>query len=296
MTQKTIRKNQRQDNIAYLFLLPNYLIFGLFLLFPILWTLVMSFTDYNLFSYELIGISNYVRLFSDKVFLRSLSNTAVYSLFTIPVAMLLGLLLALALNRKFRGKSFFRTVFYMPNVLSIVAISMAWIYLYDTNSGILNHLLLALGLSKVPWLTNTDYTMLSVCVVGIWFTCGYNMVIFLSGMQSIPDYLYEAADIDGANPWQKLISITLPSLSPTTFFIFVMACINSFQVFGQVYILTGGGPSNSTTTIAHQIYKNAFELYKMGYASAEAVILMLLTLALTIVNLTVSKGGMPDVD
>lgn len=296
MASKTIRKNQRQDSIAYLFLLPNYLIFGLFLLFPILWTVVMSFTDYNLFSYEFIGVSNYVRLFSDKVFLRSLTNTAVYSLFTIPVAMLLGLLLALALNRKFRSKSFFRTVFYMPNVLSIVAVSMAWIYLYDTNSGILNHLLLALGLGKVPWLTNTNYAMMSVCVVGIWFTCGYNMVIFLSGMQSIPDYLYEAAEIDGANPWQKLVSITLPSLSPTTFFIFVMACINSFQVFGQVYILTSGGPSNSTTTIAHQIYKNAFELYKMGYASAEAVILMLLTLALTIVNLTVSKGGMPDVD
>ena len=256
----------------------------------------MSFTNYNLFDYRFVGIKNYIKLLGDRVFLKSLINTAKYSILTIPIAMGIGLALALALNRKCVGRNLFRVIFYMPNVLSIVAISMAWIYMYDTNSGILNQILTAMGLNKVPWLTKTSMAMLSVGIVGIWFTAGYNMVIFLSGLQSIPGYLYEAARIDGANAIKQFWYITFPGLSPTTFFIFVMACINSFQVFGQVYILTGGGPSNSTTTLAHQIYKNAFELYKMGYASAEAVVLMLVTLLMTILNLYLSKGGMPDAE
>ena len=210
--------------------------------------------------------------------------------------MVIGLALALALNKKCRGKGLFRTLFYMPNVLSVVAISMAWIYMFDTNSGIINRLLELMSLGKVQWLTNSSYALASVCIVGVWFTCGYDMVLFLSGLQSIPAHLYEAASIDGANVWQKFWNITLPQLRPTTFFIFVMACINSFQVFGQVYILTGGGPSNATTTLAHQIYKNGFELYHMGYASAEAVVLMLLILAITAVNMAVNKGGEADAE
>lgn len=288
--RKKINKSN-YDNVAYLFILPNYLIFIIFLLIPIIWTIVMSFTDYNLISYEFVGWDNYLTLFKDKVFIQAFKNTLVYSIFTIPLAMGIGLLLALALNKKCRFKSFFRTIFYMPNVLSVVAISMAWLYMFDGNAGIINRILALFGIGKVQWLTNSSHALLSVCFVGIWFTAGYNMVIFLSGLQSIPEYLYEAAGIDGANAFQKFKNITLPMLSPTTFFIFVMACINSFQVFGQIYILTAGGPSNATTTLAHQVYKNGFELYKMGYASAEAVILMLMILTITVINMVASRGG-----
>jgi len=286
------RRKGRNDKIAYLLILPNYLIFIIFLLVPILWTVVMSFTDYDLTAYQFVGLGNHTALFHDQLFKKAFYNTIVYCVFTIPVAMGIGLMFALALNTKCRFKALFRTIFYMPNVLSVVAVSMAWLYMFDGNAGIINKVLHLFGHGKVGWLTNSSWALLAVCFVGIWFTAGYNMVIFLSGLQSIPDYLYEAARIDGASPLQQLKAITLPMLKPTTFFIFVMACINSFQVFGQVYILTAGGPSNATTTLAHQIYKNGFELYRMGYASAESVILMLIILAITVVNMMVSKGGM----
>lgn len=283
---------KNKNYIAYLLILPNYLIFIIFLLIPIIWTFVMSFTDYNLTSYQFVGLKNYGMLLHDPLFKKAFYNTIVYSICTIPIAMCIGLLFALALNNKCHFKALFRTIFYMPNVLSVVAVSMAWLYMFDGNAGILNKILYLLGFSKVGWLTNSSYALMSVCFVGVWFTAGYNMVIFLSGLQSIPDYLYEAARIDGANSVQQFFAITLPMLKPTTFFIFVMACINSFQVFGQVYILTSGGPSNATTTLAHQIYKNGFELYKMGYASAESVVLMVMILGITVVNMLVSKGGM----
>lgn len=285
------KKRLGEARIAYLLILPNYLIFILFLMIPIVWTVVMSFTDYDLTSYQFIGWKNYVSLFRDRVFIRAFRNTVIYSVFTIPFAMALGLLLALALNKKCCFKSVFRTIFYMPNVLSVVAVSMAWLYMFDGNAGVLNRALSLLGLGKVDWLTNSSYALLSVCFVGIWFTVGYNMVIFLSGLQNIPDYLYEAVRIDGGSELQQFLHITVPMLRPTTFFIFVMACINSFQVFGQVYILTAGGPSNATTTLAHQIYKNGFELYRMGYASAEAVVLMGIILLITVINMCVTKGG-----
>lgn len=286
------KKRSRYDNVAYLFILPNYLILIVFLIIPILRTIQLSFCSYDLVQSSFVGLANYTALLKDTVFRRSLFNTLVYSLCTIPIAMALGLLLALALNKLSYIRSFFRTVFFLPHILSIVAVSMAWLYMYDTNAGILNRLLKLVGMRSVPWLTDTSYALLSVCVVGIWATCGYNMLIFLSGLQAIPDYLYEAARIDGATPVHQFVHITLPMLSQTTFFIFIMACINSFQVFGQVYILTNGGPSNSTTTIAHQIYKNGFELYNMGYASAMAVVLMAAILLITLVNMKLNPRGM----
>lgn len=290
------KKKGHSDRIAYLLILPNYLIFLIFMLIPIIWTAVMSFTNYDLTSFRFVGLENYTALMQDALFKKSFVNTIVYCVFTIPIAMAIGLMFALALNTRCHFKALFRTVFYMPNVLSIVAVSMAWLYMFDGNAGIINKILMFFGMGKIGWLTNSSYALLSVCFVGIWFTAGYNMVIFLSGLQTIPDYLYEAAEIDGADGLWKFWSITLPMLKPTTFFIFVMACINSFQVFGQVYILTAGGPSNATTTLAHQIYKNGFELYKMGYASAEAVILMLIILAITVINMAVSKGGAENGD
>jgi len=283
-----------QQKSGYLMILPSYLIYTLFTLIPIIWTIVMSFTNYNLNTAEFVGLKNYQKMLTDTLFQSSVLHTLQYSILTVPIAMVLGLALAMLLNRKIAGRPFFRTIFYMPNILSMVAISMAWLYLYDTNSGILNRILKEIGLSPVQWLSSSGMAMISVAIMSIWSTLGYNMVVFLSGLQSIPEHLYEAASIDGANAWTKFTKITLPMLSPTTFFIFVMACIRSFQVFGQVLILTNGGPLNSTTTIAHQIYRNGFEFYEMGYASSQAVVLLIIILAITIINMKFGKGEEND--
>lgn len=293
---KKKRGNLENDKIAYLLIAPSYLIYLLFVLIPILWTIVMSFTNYNLKDYAFIGFKNYLNMFKDSVFLKSLWNTVRYSLMTIPVAMVLALLLAVLLNQKIKARGFFRTLFYLPNIFSMVAVAMAWLYLYDTNNGIINKVLSDMGMQKVGWVSSTGVAMISIAIMSIWNSTGYNMILFLSGLQGIPDYLYEAASIDGATKLHQFFKITLPMLAPTTFFVFVMACIGSFQVFGQVLILTAGGPVNSTTTIAHQIYKNGFEFYKMGYASAEAVVLMIIILIITIINMKSGKGGDNDLN
>lgn len=283
-----------RNNAAYIMILPSYLVYVVFTLIPIVWTIVMSFTDYNLKDANFVGLSNYKRMLGDTLFRSSVWHTLQYTVMTIPFAMGLGLALAMLLNRKIPGKSAFRTIFYLPNVLSMVAVSMAWLYLYDTNTGILNRILKGIGLSPISWISDPSMAMFSVAIMSIWASAGYNMVVFLSGLQAIPEHLYEAASIDGANAWTKFVKITLPMLSPTTFFLFVMACISSFQVFGQVLILTNGGPLNSTTTIAHQIYRNGFEFYEMGYASSQAVVLLVIILLITLVNMRFGKGEEND--
>ena len=196
------KKRINNENIGYLLIAPSYLIYLLFVLVPVLWTIVMSFTNYNLREWHFTGISNYIQMFQDKVFLRSIWNTVRYSLMTIPVVMVLALCLAMLLNQRLKAKGFFRTLFYLPNIFSMVAVSMAWLYLYDTNSGILNRMLNGLGLESVGWVSNTAMSMISVAIMSIWNQVGYNMILFLSGLQGIPEHLYEAASIDGATRWQ----------------------------------------------------------------------------------------------
>lgn len=288
------RGKLEQQNAAYLLIAPSYLIYTFFILIPVIWTIAMSFTDYDLSKANFVGISNYIQLTKDPIFVKSVGNTLFYCVLAIVPAMVLGLALAMFLNQKLKGKGFLRTLFYLPNIFSMVAVSMAWLYLYDTTSGILNKVLKDIGMQAVPWISSAAMAMISIAIMSIWSTTGYNMILFLSGLQGIPDYLYEAASIDGATSWKKFIHVTIPMLKPTTFFVFVMACINSFQVFGQVLIVTNGGPMNSTTTIAHQIYRNGFEYYKMGYASAQAVVLMVIIFAITLINMRFGGGDEND--
>lgn len=294
--KKTGKKRGKleQQNAAYLLIAPSYLIYTFFILIPVIWTIAMSFTDYDLSKANFVGISNYIQLTKDPIFIKSVGNTLFYCVLAIVPAMVLGLALAMFLNQKLKGKGFLRTLFYLPNIFSMVAVSMAWLYLYDTTSGILNKVLKDIGMQAVPWISSASMAMISIAIMSIWSTTGYNMILFLSGLQGIPDYLYEAASIDGATSWKKFIHVTIPMLKPTTFFVFVMACINSFQVFGQVLIVTNGGPMNSTTTIAHQIYRNGFEYYKMGYASAQAVVLMVIIFAITLINMRFGGGDEND--
>jgi ABC-type sugar transport systems, permease components len=275
-------KLERQ-NIGYLFIAPSLLLYAVFVFIPIFWTIGLSFTDYNLKTSTFVGFANYQNLFKDAVFLKAFWNTINYTLLALVPTMALGLALAMLINKRFRGRAFFRALFYMPNIISIVASSLAWMYLYS-EVGILNMGLRAIGLGRVQWLNNPSISLACVVVVSLWGSGGYNMLLFLSGLQSIPTHLYEAASIDGANGWQQFLKITIPQLAPTTFFVFVMTCIQSFQVFGQVYMMTGGGPDNATTTLAHQIYTNAFQYYKMGYASAMAVALLCVIMLITGIN------------
>ena len=279
-------KNGRRleiQNIGYLFIAPNFLIYLIFVFIPVFYTIGLSFTDYNLRVANFIGISNYINLFRDDVFILALKNTLYYTIMFLPAIMVLGLALAILINKWFFGRTVFRAIFYLPQIVSLVASSLAWMYLYGTN-GIFNLFLSDLGISPVGWLTDSKMAMPSIVIMSLWQGGGYSMLLFLSGLQGIPIHLYEAATIDGANRRQTFFNITIPQLAPTTFFVFVMTCIQSFQIFGQVYMMTGGGPNNTTTTLAHQVYTNGFQYYKMGYGSSMAFILLLIILFVTLVN------------
>ncbi len=288
--KKRAKRNPEQT-AGYLLIAPAYILYLVFILIPIGWTIAMSFTDYNFSTANFVWFSNYVALLQDAVFLKSVGNTILFGLYTILPTMVIGLGLAVLLNNNIAGKGIFRTVFYLPNIISMVAVSMAWLYLMDTNAGLFNTTLRMMGLDAVQWLSDPALAMISVAITSIWATVGYNMVIFLAGLQAIPQDLYEAASIDGVGKWGQFRFITVPLLAPSIFFVFVNACIRSFQVFGQVLIMTGGGPVNSTTTIAHQIYSNGFLYYKMGYASSQAVILLLIVLVITMINFKYGKGN-----
>ena len=277
-------KAVRYDHSAYLMILPSYLVFTTMVLLPIIWTIYLSFTDYDLTTTAWIGVQNYINIFHDSIFIASIGHTVYFTLLTLLPTIVLSLLLAVALNKKIHGQGVFRTLFYLPHILSMVAVSLSWGYLYNAQAGIINRLLKTIGMAPVGWLTDPGVAMISVAIMSVWGSLGYNSLLFLAGLQNIPGYLYEAAEIDGATKVQQFFRITIPQLRPTTFYIFIMCCIHSFEVFGQVFILTGGGPSDATTTIAHQVYKNGFEYYKMGYASAEAVILLIIILTITVIN------------
>jgi multiple sugar transport system permease protein len=251
----------------------------------------LSFNDYSILQPpEWAGVANYQKLLGDTVFWRSVVNTTYYAFVTIPMGMALALALALMLNEKIRGVAVLRTIFYMPQVTSAVAISMVWLWLYETDIGLFNYLLERIGLSPVRWLADPQTAMPSIILMSIWHGLGYRMIIFLAGLQGIPEHLYEAAKLDGAGRWARFRYVTWPMLMPTTFFVFVTSTIGAFQVFGQVYVMTSGGPMDSTTVIVHQIYQNAFVFLKMGYGAAMAFVLFLIVLILTVLNFRYARS------
>ena len=283
---------ERSDRIAYLFILPNYLIYLTFIFIPVLSVVYLGFTDYSFIDPpRFIGVENYVKLFRDPIFIQAIKNTVLYWIGTVAISMALGLALAVMLNKPRKGVPVFRAAFYLPNVLSLVAVALMWLWLYDPAKGIFNTVLLALGLPVSEWLYDPNIALFLVMIPGIWTMLGFNMVIYLAGLQAISPEYYEVARIEGASVLQQFRLVTFPLLKPITFFIFVMASIKSFQVFDQIYVMTGGGPVNATTTIAFEIYQNGFYFYKMGYASAMSVVLLLIVGTLTILNFSYGKEG-----
>ena len=283
----------KQSFEGWIFISPLVIGFTVFMLGPLIFSFGISLTKWNLLQpASYIGFSNFKKLlFEDIYFWRALWHTAYFSFGTIPLGLAIALGMALLMNRKMVGFTFFRATYFMPIVTSWIAIGLAWRWLYNPEFGLVNYFLdFAFGIKKGPmWLNDSDWAMPSVILVNVWRGAGYNMVIFLAGLQGIPEFYYEAAHIDGANWWQQFRKITLPLLTPTTFFILIMSVITSMQVFGAVYIMTFGGPAGSTEVLVWYIWDNAFNLLKMGYGCALAWILFMIILGFTLVQWRMSK-------
>lgn len=283
----------RETLTAYLFLLPSFLVFAVFTFFPVVFSLVICFYRWNLPRQPVyIGLDNFKWLFTDPIdapaFRQAVFNSFYYALGGIPLNMAISLLLALCLNRRLRGVELFRTAYFLPTITSTVAVSVVWMWIYHpADYGLLNGLLLRLGLSSQSWLRDPRLAMPALIAMGIWKGMGYNVIIFLAGLQNIPAHLYEAAEIDGAGGWVKFCKITWPLLGPTTFYILVIAVINSLQAFTQMHVMTQGGPLGRTTTIVYYLYQQGFETFRMGKASAVAAVLFALLLVLTFVQFKV---------
>lgn len=280
-----------ETRAGYLFLLPNIIGFLLFSLVPVVATLAISTLNWDLIQApEFVGVDNYVTLLTnDGIFQQVLGNTFYFVAGVVPASIVLSLLLALAMNNGLRGISIFRAIFFIPVITSSVAVAMLWRWLYNTDYGLINVGLIAVGLPAIPWLSSTEWAMPAVIIMAVWKNLGYNMVIYLAGLQGIPPTLYEAAALDGANSWARFRDVTLPMLGPTTFFILVISIINSFQVFDLAFILTQGGPGIATNTIVMYIYNQGFQFFQMGYAAAIAWVLFIAIFLITLLQMWLQK-------
>jgi multiple sugar transport system permease protein len=271
---------------ALLFLAPSLIGFLVFTAFPVASALLLSLARWDLISAPaFIGLGNYLQALKDPLFWRVLANTVYYTIVTVPCGIAVSLLLAVALNEPIRGRLGLRAVYFLPVISSTVAVAMVWRWIYNPDFGLLNFVLARLHLPTPGWLISTTWAMPAVIIMSVWKDLGYGVVIFLAGLQGIPQHLYDAAAVDGANRRQQLWRITLPLLSPTTFFVAIIYSINSFQVFGQIYMMTQGGPNYATSTMVYYVYQNAFQFFKMGYASALAWVLFACIFVFTLIQM-----------
>ena len=274
---------RREERDFYIFTSPWWLGLILFVIGPMIASIVISFTKWDIITPpKWVGFGNYVHMFKeDPLFWKSLRVTAVYTFVLVPVQLTLSLLVSILLNQKVRMLGLFRTIFYLPTVLPIVASSLLWLWILNPD-GILNFFIGLLGIPPQNWLTSERLALPSIMLMSLWGSFGTSMIIFLAGLQGIPQALYEAAEIDGSGAWGKFRHITLPMLSPVIFFNFVMGTIGTFQVFTQGYLLTDGRPNNSTLFYVLYLYRNGFEYLRMGYASALAWVLFVIILVVTL--------------
>lgn len=290
MTKK-LNKKQKEAITGYLFFLPALINLIFFLGIPILFALYISFTNYNLFNVnniQFVGLQNYRNLFNDSLFYKSLGNTLYHVSLSIPVNTVVGVSLALLLNNhQLKGLKLFRTTFLLPTVVSGVAVTLLWQWILDPNFGLINSFLMNFGVNGPGWLTDSVWSKPSIVLMNTW-SVGGTMMIYLAGLQGIPQTLYDAATIDGAGAFRRFWHVTIPLLSPTIFFNMITGAIGAFQVFAEAYIMTGGGPNNSTLYYAYYLYNKAFADLQFGYASAMGWILMVITLVLTLIAMRIS--------
>ncbi len=289
-----------QRKIApYVFILPGVLFYLMVTFIPAIIGVGLSFTNWSIITpkFKWVGLRNYERLLQDELFKTSIINTFRYALWMIPGVIIVSLLLALLLNTKVKGITFFRTIYYLPMVTPIAVASVIWMWIYDRRTGILNYIVRLLGMPPRNWLNTMETALGSIIVMSIWLAVGGNMIIYLAALQGISRNYYEAAEIDGAGYWQKFRFITLPLLRPTTLFIVVTTTMGALRAFTQMNIMTQGGPLHSTTTIVFYIFQTAFNDLRMGYAAAMSVILFLITLVFTYIDWKfLGKGVSYDAD
>jgi multiple sugar transport system permease protein len=285
----------RREWSAYVFLAPGVIVFTVFTVFALVFAFYLTFHDWNILqpAKPFVGLQNYRDMLHDEHYLRSIINTFYYTGGSVPLTMLLGMGLALLLNQPIKLLSLFRTIYYLPVVTPFVAAAILWKWLFNGSYGLFNFYLLKTHLIDQPllWLADKNLAMPSIILMSVWGGAGFSMVVYLAGLQSIPDQLYEAAKVDGASAFQRLRYITIPMLRPTTLFLLVTGIIGSFQIFTQVYIMTNGGPAERTTTMVYFIYQAAFKFYDMGYASALAFGLFALLFVVTLAQLRLYRRG-----
>jgi len=287
------KRQLKKTIVAYMYLSPALILFLVFFAIPIIAIIVLSFTNYDMISpVKFVGLKNFKRLFmNDTRYIQILWNTLKYVLIFVPAHTVLGLLLALGINRKISSKlkSFYRTAIYFPVLVTTSAVSIVWIYIYDKEFGLINYFLGKFGVDRVAWLTSSKWVYFSIAIFGIWKYVGQPTIFYLIGLQNISPTILEAADIDGANSVQKLFKIILPMISPTMFFVVVMVFINTLQIFEAPYILTRGGPGDVTRSLNLYIYEFAYERYEFGYASTLSLSLFILILIATVVMFLIGK-------
>lgn len=272
---------------AYLFIAPIVILFTAFRIYPAFFNFALSFMKWNVFKNEgtWVGLKNYARLLEDETFFTAFKNTLLYTGIFLPIQMTAALAIALLLNVRFRGRSFCRTALFAPYVITLVATAAIWKWLYDPTSGLFNAVLEQLNLPTSLWLLGKDTALGSVIVYSVWQSVGYSIVIFLAGLQAIPQRYYEAAEIDGASKFQSFLHITLPLLMPVTLFILVMMTIASFGVFSQIYVMTQGGPAYATLVLVLYMFNHAFTFLNLSYGATIAVVFFIFVLAVTIIEL-----------
>ncbi|MED4266648.1 sugar ABC transporter permease [Priestia megaterium] len=265
----------KENVVAYTFLGPALLLLLLFLIIPAIMSVYYAFTDYYLLTPDMrkfVGLDNFINLFKDPIFLKSLANTLKFVVWVIPLQIGAALGLALLLNKQRKANTFFKVAYFSPVVMSLVVISVLWLYLLNPNEGIINNVLTYFGVSAQPFLTSPKQAMFTIVFVSAWQGAGFQMLIFLAGLQNIPGDVYEAAQLDGMNKWQRFIYITLPLLKPTSIFIFITTLIGAFKLLVQPMVMTQGGPVNSTMTVVYYIYQTGFTDRMVGYASSIALL------------------------
>ncbi|WP_226667796.1 carbohydrate ABC transporter permease [Metabacillus litoralis] len=282
-------KTERSENLAgFLFVSPMLIGVSVLVLLPIFATFILSFSDWKFIQgidqLRWVGFSNFKDLIEDKVFLKSLLNNGIF-LFTVPICMAFSLFLAVVIDKSVYMKSYFKVAFFMPYISSVVAIAVVWQVLFHPSSGPINQTLMSLGIENPPlWIADPNFALISVMLIQIWISVGFNLIIYIAGLQSIPKELYEAADMDGANSWVKFRHITFPMVSPTSFFLLITGIISTFKVFDLIAVLTKGGPLHSTSMLVWHLYDTAFVNLDIGYSSAMAVILFFIVFLITILQ------------
>lgn len=285
--KKLIEKFANKQNYAgWIFILPAILGTLIFIIIPVICSFGLSFAKWDLLNpIEFVGFANYSELFKDGLFYKILLNTVVFAFSTSILGVIIPLILAAILNSKIRGAEFYKTAYFLPFITPMVVVGIVWAWVFDPNIGLLNQVLHI----HINWLYDSKFAMPALIIVSVWKLIGYNMIIFLSSMSAISQSLFEAAKIDGANTFQIFKNVTVPLLSPTIFFVVIITAISSFQVFDLIYLMTQGGPFDSTNVLVYAIYKNAFEYFNVGKASAIAYVLFVIILVLTLIQWSLRK-------